>query len=80
MEFVIPPPSQSFLPVRGSKAVFPVHRVYCVGRNYAAHAIEMGGIPAASRPSSFRRIPTTWIRTESFLTLRLRTMFTMRLK
>ncbi len=34
-----------WLPVRGSDAVFPVHRIYCVGRNYAAHTIEMGGDP-----------------------------------
>ncbi|MEK9895611.1 MAG: fumarylacetoacetate hydrolase family protein, partial [Burkholderiaceae bacterium] len=30
------------LPVHGSDQQFPVHRVYCVGRNYAAHAQEMG--------------------------------------
>ena len=30
-------------PVSGCDAVFPVHRIYCVGQNYAAHAREMGG-------------------------------------
>jgi fumarylpyruvate hydrolase len=30
------------LPVTGSEARFPVHRIYCVGRNYAEHAKEMG--------------------------------------
>jgi len=38
---VAPPPSVS-VAVRDSTARFPVHRVYCVGRNYAAHAREMG--------------------------------------
>lgn len=34
------------LPIAGEDAVFPVRRVYCVGRNYAAHAAEMGANPA----------------------------------
>jgi fumarylpyruvate hydrolase len=43
MNFVFPPAPPVVLPVVGSDAVFPVRRVYCVGRNYAAHAAEMGG-------------------------------------
>jgi fumarylpyruvate hydrolase len=43
MNFVFPPAPPVVLPVIGSDAVFPVRRVYCVGRNYAAHAAEMGG-------------------------------------
>ncbi|NUS38318.1 MAG: fumarylacetoacetate hydrolase family protein [Lysobacter sp.] len=36
------------VPVRGSDALFPVHRIYCVGRNFAEHAREMGAdVPAA---------------------------------
>lgn len=42
MSFVIPAPSQPALPVAGSDAQFPVRRIYCVGRNYVDHAIEMG--------------------------------------
>ncbi|TLD44304.1 MAG: Fumarylpyruvate hydrolase [Accumulibacter sp.] len=42
MSFVFPPPPRVALPVTGSDALFPVRRVYCVGRNYADHAIEMG--------------------------------------
>jgi fumarylpyruvate hydrolase len=42
MEYVIPHPPVVALPVAGSKALFPVHRVYCVGRNYVEHAKEMG--------------------------------------
>ncbi|MBL6597188.1 MAG: FAA hydrolase family protein, partial [Candidatus Puniceispirillum sp.] len=41
-DYVIPQPSQPSLPVRGTDARFPVRRIYCIGRNYADHAIEMG--------------------------------------
>jgi len=43
MNYVFPPAAQVILPVAGSDAVFPVRRVYCVGQNYAAHSLEMGG-------------------------------------
>ena len=43
MQFVIPALPPAAVPVAGSDAVFPVHRIYCVGRNYVDHAIEMGG-------------------------------------
>ena len=44
MSFVIPPPVTVAIPVRGGAAgaAFPVRRIYCVGRNYVEHAIEMG--------------------------------------
>lgn len=42
MDYVVTPTPSAALPVVGSKALFPVHRVYCVGRNYAEHAKEMG--------------------------------------
>jgi fumarylpyruvate hydrolase len=42
MDYVVPPTAPVALPVAGSKALFPVHRVYCVGRNYVEHAKEMG--------------------------------------
>jgi fumarylpyruvate hydrolase len=42
MTYVFPPEPQVGVPVVGSDALFPVRRVYCVGRNYAAHAREMG--------------------------------------
>ena len=40
---VFPPALVPLLPIAGMAAQFPVHRIYCVGRNYAAHAREMGG-------------------------------------
>jgi fumarylpyruvate hydrolase len=39
---VVAPAPRPVLPVRGSEQMFPVHRIYCVGQNYAAHAREMG--------------------------------------
>ncbi|HEX6361381.1 MAG TPA: fumarylacetoacetate hydrolase family protein [Albitalea sp.] len=42
MAFVIPVPPVAAVPVQGG-GEFPVHRIYCVGRNYVEHAIEMGG-------------------------------------
>ncbi|MBP6070324.1 MAG: fumarylacetoacetate hydrolase family protein [Candidatus Accumulibacter sp.] len=42
MDYVFPPPPQVSVPVVGGSAFFPVRRVYCVGRNYADHAAEMG--------------------------------------
>lgn len=42
MSFVFDPPAVPSLPVQGSDARFPIHRIYCIGRNYADHAKEMG--------------------------------------
>jgi fumarylpyruvate hydrolase len=44
-EFVIPCPAPATVPVAGTEARFPVHRIYCVGRNFAEHAREMGAEP-----------------------------------
>jgi fumarylpyruvate hydrolase len=41
--YVFAPPPQPAAPVEGTAALFPVRRIYCVGRNYAAHRAEMGG-------------------------------------
>ena len=57
MNYVIEPPAVISLPVRGSDAQFPVHRIYCVGRNYAAHAIEMGHDPDREPPFFFQKNP-----------------------
>ena len=56
-DFVIDKPPVVTLPVVGTDAVFPVHRVYCVGRNYAAHAIEMGHDPDREPPFFFQKNP-----------------------
>jgi fumarylpyruvate hydrolase len=46
--YVYSPVPVPALPVAGTDQLFPVHRIYCVGRNHADHAIEMGGDPAKS--------------------------------
>jgi len=42
MGYAIAAPAQAVVPIDGSTDLFPVHRIYCVGRNYAEHAKEMG--------------------------------------
>lgn len=58
---VIPAPEQASLPVDGTDARFPVHRIYCVGRNFAAHAVEMGHDPDKEPPFFFQKGATTLI-------------------
>ncbi|WP_176084460.1 fumarylacetoacetate hydrolase family protein [Martelella sp. HB161492] len=41
-EALFPSPAWPTIPVEGEAAEYPVHRIFCVGRNYAAHAAEMG--------------------------------------
>ena len=50
--FEVPQPA---VPVAGTDQAFPVHRIYCVGRNYAAHAAEMGHDPQRSTPVFFMK-------------------------
>ncbi|HCQ64230.1 MAG TPA: 5-carboxymethyl-2-hydroxymuconate isomerase [Rhodobacteraceae bacterium] len=56
-EYVVEPPKPIGLPIAGSDALFPVRRVYCIGRNYAAHAIEMGDDPDRDPPFFFQKNP-----------------------
>lgn len=56
-DFVIETPPIVALPVAGTDAGFPVRRVYCIGRNYAAHAVEMGGDPDREPPFFFQKNP-----------------------
>ena len=55
MTFIIDPPPQVSVAVRGSDSRFPVRRVYCVGRNYEAHAREMGKDPTREPPFMFQK-------------------------
>ncbi|MCA1940247.1 MAG: fumarylacetoacetate hydrolase family protein [Caenispirillum bisanense] len=55
MAFVVPAPAVPAVPVEGSDDVFPVRRIFCVGRNYAAHAREMGANPDAEPPFFFTK-------------------------
>ena len=47
--------AQPMLPVVGSSEMFPVRRIYCIGRNYAAHAREMGSDPTREPPFFFQK-------------------------
>lgn len=53
-DYSIAPPPATLVPVLGG-TYFPVRRVYCVGRNYAAHAREMGGNPEREPPFFFMK-------------------------
>ena len=55
MDYVIPAPPVTSLPVEGDARRFPVRRVFCVGRNYAAHAREMGHDPDREPPFFFTK-------------------------
>jgi len=56
-KFVIETPPIASIAVAGTDAVFPVRRVYCIGRNYAAHAVEMGHDPDREPPFFFQKNP-----------------------
>ena len=47
--------AQPMLPIVGSSEMFPVRRIYCIGRNYAAHAREMGSDPTREPPFFFQK-------------------------
>ncbi len=55
MAFVIPEPPRATIPVEGTHELFPVRRIFCVGRNYAEHAREMGGDPNREPPFFFTK-------------------------
>ena len=50
--FAVP---QTTIPILGSQDVFPVRRIYCIGRNYAAHSREMGSDPSREPPFFFQK-------------------------
>ncbi|RTL38616.1 MAG: FAA hydrolase family protein [Burkholderiales bacterium] len=47
--------ARASVPIAGSPEVFPVRRIYCIGRNYAAHAREMGSDPTREPPFFFQK-------------------------
>jgi len=55
MSYVIPAPKQPAIAVAGTDATFPVRRIWCVGRNYADHAREMGHDPNREPPFFFQK-------------------------
>ncbi len=57
MAYIFDPPPQPALPLGGDDKLFPVHRIYCVGRNYAEHTREMGHDPDKEPPFFFQKNP-----------------------
>ena len=56
MTYIFPPPISTIaVPIAGKRETFPVRRVFCVGRNYAAHAREMGSDPVREEPFFFTK-------------------------
>ena len=53
MKYAFDPGHHASVTIHGSNERFPVHRIYCVGRNYADHAREMGGSPEREPPFFF---------------------------
>ena len=66
MTYLFDPPPQAALPIAGSEKLFPIHRIYCVGRNYAAHAREMGHDPDREPPFFFQKNPDNLITDGTF--------------
>jgi fumarylpyruvate hydrolase len=52
-DYIFAPPPVSSVAIAGTDVRFPVRRIFCVGRNYAAHAREMGGDPTREPPFFF---------------------------
>ena len=67
MSLVFPAPEPFVVPVVGSDALFPVSRIFCVGRNYAAHAAEMGNEVDREAPFYFTKTPVNALLTGATL-------------
>ena len=61
--YLFAPPAVQSLPIRGRAERFPINRIFCVGRNYHAHAVEMGKPvdKSAERPFYFTKSPQTLV-------------------
>ena len=57
MPYAFDLPERPGVPISGSTATFPVRRIFCIGRNYAAHAREMGKDPNREPPFFFTKFP-----------------------
>lgn len=65
-QYAIETPPVVALPVAGQDTLFPVRRIYCIGRNYAAHAIEMGHDPDREDPFFFQKNPNNLTTSDTF--------------
>ena len=62
-QYLFPPSAVPSLPIQGKTERFPVHRIFCVGRNYHAHAVEMGKPvdKSVERPFYFTKSPSSLV-------------------
>ena len=62
-QYLFTPPAIQSLPIRGQTERFPINRIFCVGRNYHAHAVEMGKPvdKSAERPFYFTKSPQSLV-------------------
>lgn len=67
MSFLFPAPPIISLPVTNSEKLFPVRRLYCVGRNYAEHTKEMGGDPEREAPFFFSKPSDAIVQNDSIV-------------
>lgn len=58
--FLFPPRPVPGLEIRGQGPLYPIHRIFCVGRNYEAHAAEMGGTVDREAPWYFTKSPAAF--------------------
>lgn len=66
-DFLFDPPAVPGIPVAGERALYPVGRIFCVGRNYAAHAAEMGVEVDHDAPFYFTKSPSACLASGSVL-------------
>jgi fumarylpyruvate hydrolase len=64
MPYLFEPPAQRSLAIVGSDQRFPINRIFCVGRNYAAHAREMGADPEREPPFFFMKPPQALVQVD----------------
>ena len=65
--YLFPAPEVNVIPVKGETALYPVRRIFCVGRNYAAHAAEMGVEVDREAPFYFTKTPSATLASGSTL-------------
>ena len=66
-DYIFEPPAVPGVPVAGERALYPVGRIFCVGRNYAAHAAEMGVEADRAAPFYFTKSPSACLASGSTL-------------
>lgn len=60
MTWLFPPPVTPGVPIRGDARLYPIRRIFCVGRNYEAHAAEMGATVDREAPWYFTKSPASF--------------------